>query len=39
MKSIIKFLGLASIFFLISCNSRPSLQEYFVDHQEDQDFV
>jgi len=39
MKSIIKFLGLASILFLISCNSRPSLQEYFVDHQEDQDFV
>lgn len=39
MKNIFKILGLASVLFFVSCNSGPSLQEYFVDHQGDADFV
>ncbi|GAA4272370.1 DUF4252 domain-containing protein [Aquimarina gracilis] len=39
MKNIFKILGLVTVLLFASCNSGPSLQEYFVDHQGDVDFV
>jgi len=27
------------LFLLISCNSKPSLQKYFVDNSENKDFI
>ncbi|MBQ4821741.1 DUF4252 domain-containing protein [Aquimarina sp. MMG016] len=39
MKNIVKAISVACIALLMSCNSEPSLQKYFVDHQEDNDFL
>jgi len=39
MKYIVKILVVTSILMFMSCNSEPSLQEYFVNHQGDADFV
>jgi len=39
MKYIVKMLSVTSILVFMSCNSGPTLQEYFVDHQGDNDFV
>ncbi len=39
MKNVFKILGLVSVLLLTSCNSDPSLQQYFVDHQGDNDFI
>ena len=38
MKAISTFLLLFSL-LLVSCNSKPSLQKYFVDNNENKDFV
>ncbi|MGV9004651.1 DUF4252 domain-containing protein [Flavobacterium sp.] len=32
-------LGLLTALMLLSCNDKPSLQRYFVDHSENKDFV
>ncbi len=39
MKNIVKILGLASVLLFMSCNNNASLQQYFVDHQGDVDFI
>jgi len=39
MNSIIKILGLVGVLCFASCNTEPSLQEYFVNHHEDNDFI
>ncbi len=39
MKNVFKILGIVCISLLMSCNSEPSLQRYFVDHQGDVDFI
>ncbi|WP_164914232.1 DUF4252 domain-containing protein [Aquimarina sediminis] len=39
MKNVFKIIGILCISLLISCNSEPSLQQYFVDHQGDADFI
>ncbi len=39
MKNVFKIIGVATILLFASCNSGQSLQEYFVDHQGDVDFV
>ncbi len=39
MNRIIKALGIASLAVVMSCNSGSSLQQYFVDHQGDVDFI
>ncbi len=39
MKNVFKVLGVACLSLLMSCNSEPSLQRYFVDHQDDNDFI
>ncbi|WP_103865640.1 DUF4252 domain-containing protein [Aquimarina sp. I32.4] len=39
MKNIIKILSVLCVTLLVSCNSEPSLQTYFVDHQEDAAFI
>ncbi len=41
MKRTVKLFSLIAIFglVLVSCNSEPSLQRYFVDHQEQSNFV
>ncbi len=39
MKNIFKTLGLVGILCFASCNSETSLQEYFVDHHDDADFI
>jgi len=39
MKKLIKIAGIACALLLMSCNNNGSLQRYFVDHQEDADFV
>lgn len=37
MKNIV--LTLFSIFFLVSCNNKPTLQKYFVENIESKDFI
>ncbi|KAA1242790.1 DUF4252 domain-containing protein [Aquimarina sp. RZ0] len=39
MKSIAKIIGIACVMLLISCGGETSLQKYFVDHQDDKDFL
>lgn len=39
METINKILILVSICLLVSCNNQTSLQQYFVNHQEDIDFI
>ncbi|MBP2832959.1 DUF4252 domain-containing protein [Aquimarina sp. U1-2] len=39
MKIIFKILGTLSMFLCFSCNTSTSLQQYFVDHQGDEDFI
>jgi len=41
MKRIVTFLSIIISFglLLVSCNSEPSLQRYFVDHQELPNFM
>lgn len=39
MKNVFKIIGILCIALLMSCNSDPSLQKYFVDHQGDADFI
>ncbi|WP_025741382.1 DUF4252 domain-containing protein [Aquimarina pacifica] len=39
MRSVVKLIALVAIAVLMSCNSEPSLQQYFVDHQGDADFI
>ncbi len=39
MHSIFKFFSIFSILLLASCSGQMSLQEYFVAHQEDADFI
>ncbi|MEW7290732.1 DUF4252 domain-containing protein [Aquimarina sp. 2304DJ70-9] len=39
MKNVFSILGLAVVLLFASCSSEPSLQKYFVDHQEDVDFI
>ncbi len=39
MQYIIRIIGVLSVFFLLSCNNETSLQEYFVDHHGDTDFI
>ena len=36
---VIYFLAIALSMLLFSCNSKPSMQEYFVDHQEKPGFM
>ena len=37
MKRVYSFILLS--LFLVSCNSEPSLQKYFVEHLEDKNFI
>lgn len=39
MKNVVHLVILAGILLLTSCKNEPSLQRYFVDHQEDVDFI
>ncbi|WP_226294392.1 DUF4252 domain-containing protein [Aquimarina algicola] len=39
MKHIFKLFSVIVAIFLVSCNSEPTLQEYFVNHQDDKDFI
>jgi len=39
MKGILKFFLLSSFIMLMSCGQEPSLQKYFVQHQEDEGFM
>ncbi len=39
MKNVFKILGIVGVLLFVSCNSEPSLQKYFVDHQGDVDFI
>lgn len=41
MKRTVKILGITAFLslILVSCNSEPSLQRYFVDHQEMPNFI
>ncbi|GAA4278262.1 DUF4252 domain-containing protein [Aquimarina mytili] len=39
MKNVFKTLSLIGVLLLASCNDNASLQRYFVDHQEDNDFI
>ncbi|RZS93503.1 DUF4252 domain-containing protein [Aquimarina brevivitae] len=40
MKYITKILALLCLSIVVlSCNNEPSLQQYYVDHQNDQDFI
>ncbi len=41
MKRTVKFFFSIAVFsiILVSCNSEPSLQRYFVDHQEEPNFI
>ncbi|WP_109299226.1 DUF4252 domain-containing protein [Aquimarina sp. AU474] len=39
MKNIFKVLGAIGILSIMSCNSETSLQQYFVDHQNDNAFI
>ncbi len=39
MKNVFKILGIICVSLAMSCNSEPSLQKYFVDHQGDVDFI
>lgn len=39
MKGFVRALGLLSLLLLMSCNKEVSLQKYYVDHQEDAEFM
>ena len=39
MKTILKIATIFCLLILTSCNNEVSLQRYFVDHQDDTDFV
>ncbi len=39
MKNVFKILSLIAVLLVTSCNDSASLQRYFVDHQEDNDFI
>ena len=39
MRSFVLGLGVFISFFLFGCHSQPSLQTYFVDHQESPNFI
>ncbi|MDY8138899.1 DUF4252 domain-containing protein [Aquimarina sp. 2201CG5-10] len=39
MKNVYKIIAIACVAILMSCNSEPSLQKYFVDHQDDAEFI
>lgn len=39
MKSIINQLTIIALFLFVSCDSKPSLQKYFVENSENKDFV
>lgn len=39
MKEILKFLAISGLILLMSCDSEPSLQKYYVKHQEDDSFM
>ncbi len=39
MKNVFKILGIVGVLCLISCNNERSLQQYFVDHQNDNAFI
>ncbi len=39
MKKVFRILALASVVVFASCNSDTSLQQYFVDHQNDNEFI
>ncbi|AXT59026.1 DUF4252 domain-containing protein [Aquimarina sp. AD10] len=39
MKNVFKTLGLVGLLAFASCNSDQTLQEYFVNHQDDNDFI
>ncbi|QKX06288.1 DUF4252 domain-containing protein [Aquimarina sp. TRL1] len=39
MNYIIRIASILCALLMVSCNSEPSLQKYFVDHQEDKDFI
>ncbi len=39
MKNVIKILSIACLLVMMSCNSDPSLQEYFVKQQENSAFI
>lgn len=39
MKSVLKILSVFSLFFLMACHSEPSLQKYYVKHQNDDNFL
>ena len=36
---VVSFLAIALSLLLLSCNSKPSMQKYFVDHQEKPGFM
>jgi hypothetical protein len=39
MKNITKLLLLSIVFITIACNQEPTLQKYYVEHQDDENFV
>ncbi len=39
MKNIVKLSAIIYTLLFISCANEPSLQQYFINHQEDKDFI
>lgn len=39
MKAVLKFLAVSTFLLLMGCESEPSLQKYYVKHQEDDSFM
>ena len=39
MKNVVKVLSLLGVLLFASCSGEQSLQKYFVDHQQDNDFI
>lgn len=39
MRNFLKIIPILGLLLLVSCNSEPSLQQYFVDHQDDKEFI
>ncbi|HLS31862.1 MAG TPA: DUF4252 domain-containing protein [Flavobacteriaceae bacterium] len=39
MRGVLRFFAISSLILLMSCESEPSLQKYYVKHQEDDSFM
>ncbi len=39
MREVYKFIGIGMVLLLVSCQSEPSLQNYYVEHQNDTNFM